>query len=239
MADSPSYLENNLSHQLPSEKDRRAYGYQHTKLTWPGRVEETFGVSLLEQLKDLIPQGTILDIGSSIGDTTREMAHVFGDNVQVTGIEIDAGMFGEKGKFLQKLYKTVVDAKKRTYTQGGNPPQFVQADGYFPPFAENSFHAVFMMNNLYQSVQHFKISSEQLKVIVGNIRHITKPGGFFLVSGISRGADHPFVIFRFDAMKNATIFAESDHSSMAKDITDNPDYIFKTISRALGDYLIT
>lgn len=234
MADSTSYSENNLSHQLPSERDRKGYGYQHTNLTWPGRVEETFGVSLLEQLKDFIPQGTVLDIGSSTGDTTREMVHVFGDKVQVIGIELDADMFGKKGKFLQELYKTVRDAKEQTYTQGGNPPQFVQANGYFPPFAENSFHAVFMMNNLYQSVQHFRISSEQLNVIVGNIRHITKPGGFFLVSGISGGAYHPFVIFRFDEMKNATIFAKSDNSSMAKDITNNPDDIFKTISSALG-----
>ena len=233
MADNDLDIERNISHKLPSASERKDYSYQHTKLTWAGRVEETFGAPLLEKLRGLIPEGKVLDIGSSTGDTTREMAKIFGNMVQVVGIELDADMFGEKGKNLQELFKSVGQVKERTDTQDGNQPHFAQANGYFPPFGKNSFNAVFMMNNLYQTVEHQRISADQLKVVMGNISHIIKPNGFLCVSGLF-GAAHPFIIYRFDEKKNVSIFAESKIDSKSdRNLSDNFDDIFHTISDSL------
>lgn len=211
MTDKPNY-----------DEDSR---YHTDNVTWEGRVEQTFGSELIKELKAEIPRGIILEVGASIGETTKDLSSIFGENVQVVGIEVDRSMFvdSEFRRRTEQLAKTmgiITKGNEKEYKSSGRKPIIFAADGYNPPFAENSFEAVFIMNNLFQSVQQGGIQGESLKSVMKNISEIVKPRGFLCISG----RDH-YVIYRFDEDKQPKIWKIIE--------TEADKNVFSAISEAL------
>ncbi len=204
-------------------------GYHTEFLTWAGRVEQTFGRNI-EKLRKIITHGNILEVGSSTGETTKDLANIFGSNVQVYSIEVNRQMLIDSkersiAERVARVLGDVTGGDERQYQTGGKDPVIFAGDGYRPPFAKNTFEAVFLMNNLYQSIQQNTLGDKQTESIMVNISNIIKPGGFLCISG-TEAKGSPFVIYRFDENKNPFIFD--------KNIKDDKGKVFDRISNAFG-----
>jgi SAM-dependent methyltransferase len=185
--------------------------YHRNPLTWHGRVEQTFGQNLLDKLKARIPSGAILEVGSSAGLTTKELAHYFGDKVRVIGIDIDVDLLTEKSPKTH-LFRNIrplnlgVTQEKASEAKG---TFFLQGDGYFPPLKEDSLEAIFAMNNIFHAVENGKISFEALKKTFLNWLKLLKPGGLICISGeVGGGA---YIIFEVISKDEVKVFAEDKH----------------------------
>ncbi len=112
-----------------------------------------------------ISLGKILDLGSSSGETTQEIADIYPDS-SVTGIDINP--------------KRIKKARRSDL----NPNiEFLIADGYKMPFSNLTFDAVFCMNNLNQAIGCEMISKERLVEIANEIAIVIKPRGYLMFSG--------------------------------------------------------
>ena len=174
-------IENN-AHQYASE-----IGYHIAGGTYPNRVGKTFGKDLPK-----IRRGRILDWGCSIGQTTIDLATLYPD-ATVLGIDInprnlclsDESVSDARQGFA-RLGDHVIKCPGKEYKI---PAGFILGDGFKPPFPDNTFNAVFCMNNLYYL--HLYRTNEHIRKQLPKIASIVKPGGYLLVSG-----DTNYIILR-------------------------------------------
>ena len=176
--------------------------YHLTHLSIEGRVLNTFGAETINYLREKNRNGNVLDIDSSTGVTTKEMARIFPDS-HVVGIEVDPKMFGEEGKMWRETYARRYLTKESPPQQ--NQPDFAVADGYNLPFASNSFETVFANNNLWHVVEDDKMTPERAKEIFRDIIRTIEPGGHLCISGNSIKTVSPYIIFEVDEQKNVKI----------------------------------
>lgn len=212
---------------------RDAQNYHRPNLTWPGRVEQTFGVQTLQSLNQIVNEGNILEIGTAAGFTTQELVDIFGSNVNVFGIDVE-DFSGERMHERKNMYQDLGKQKAHSFPKVDKYPTFIQADGYFPPFADNSFKVVFNMNNLYQVIEGFKLSPDELKTTIAKILDILKPHGFFCLSGSWAGI-LPYIIFQLDEHKKVKIFAEQSFSDYVTDDKIGPEEIFLRLKNILSE----
>ena len=185
--------------------------YHSPTMTWPGRVESSLEKQSIERLQEAIREGNVLEIGSSAGLTTEELGHIFGPNVQVTGIEINKKMFGESKTAEQEKYKNIAYDHQSSYREGGKEPLFARADGYNPPFAENTFKCVFMMNNIYNVISKNRMTPQRQKEVFSNILRVIAPQGFLCIAGLGENGSE-YLIIQLDEQKKAHIFDDQTYS---------------------------
>jgi len=166
-------LEND-AHRYASETE-----YHITGGTYPDRVKNTFGKDLPK-----IRHGRILDMGCSIGQTTIELATRYPDST-IIGIDINPcnlclsdESISDARQGFDRLGDQVIKCSGREYKM---PTGFILGDGFRPPFPDNTFNAVFCMNNIYY--MHLHRTNEHVRRRLPQIANIVKPGGYLLVSG--------------------------------------------------------
>jgi len=158
--------------------------YWDLSSSYYGRVEETF-----EDRLPKIVSGKILDWGCSIGFTSKELSILY-PNCSITGLDIS---------FFKKWPKEEKNIS------------FVQGDGYFPPFKEETFDAVFCMNNLTLLLERTRDYNEFIKKSVLSIGSLVKPKGYLIFSDCDS-----WKIFQKES-KNFKVHSHSDRIRPALD----------------------
>jgi hypothetical protein len=133
----------------------------------------------------------ILDWGCSVGATTVAIANMYPRN-PVYGIDISEvriKIAAEKTiKEAQDGYVSVymknLGCMVHEYISEPKPlrlPKFFVADGFMPPFADNSFAMVYCMHNIYYSFE--RVNNDQMRKMLAPIASIISPGGYLMISG--------------------------------------------------------
>lgn len=192
-------------------------GYHNQVDTYYGRVSACFG----DFKADLKPGSRILDWGCSMGYTTIELANIY-RNCSVTGLEV-------RGYLREFIGHAVQEAKRnRSHLEMHIPPwlwgkvdlpevlrfpfKFVIADGFNAPFRDETFDAVYCMNNLYYTLVHGKkgdISGDLVEKRMGQVLRLVKHGGYMFVSGMSGKNDSSidsWAVVRRDGMNVDLVF---------------------------------
>lgn len=143
----------------PNTKDHGDL-YWTNPFTSDGRVVEQFG-SRLPNIKN----GLILDIGCSVGMTTRELSQIYPDST-VIGMDIN---------------HLAVGAAR----DAGRSERLVVADAYLPPFKDGIFDAIFCMNNVALILDNLRYRGVD-KLYLGRIEKLAKPDGHLLFSARER-----------------------------------------------------
>lgn len=207
------------------------FTYHLAHMTYEGRVEHTFGVPFLDNLREKIPNGRILEVGTSTRETTEELSRIFGSDVQVVGIDVNPDVLGSRRELFRKTHTSLAQNVERTYNDPGKDPLVALADGYTPPFAEDTFEATFWMNSLYQVLSKLGMSDEDLQTALREVVRVTKPNGFICISGLAGGVTEPYIVFQLDQEKKVHQFAEKDTSDSTKDYV-TPGDIFDRLRNA-------
>ena len=207
---------------VPGKRARARFPYHDIPATNWGRVKATFGEEKIDYLRRLITKGRVLDLGCADGSTSRELSEIFLDRVQIVGLDKDT----------QGIEENIISPRL-------NEPQFIEADGYFPPFAKNSFDVVFMMNNLFYLILKPSLREWQLQLILTNIHFVLKPSSFFCISGALSDdgtIKKAYGIFQLDNAKKVTLWAHSDPGTFIpgpthpQHILDKVIQVFETIT---------
>jgi SAM-dependent methyltransferase len=132
-------------------------------LSFKDRVKQTFR-------KEHIPKvdsGRIIDIGCAYGATTVELAHIY-PNCNIVGIDIREDLV-----YLAKVNEELGGSKHEKM-------KFICADGYNPPFPNNTFAVAYAMHSVY-----YKIDKGSLNALRGLKRmgELVEKGGHLLVCG--------------------------------------------------------
>jgi SAM-dependent methyltransferase len=134
--------------------------YWKVNCTYKGRIKDTF-----HRFPELAAGSRILDWGCCNGETTDELQEHYSDSV-VFGIDVSPGNIAQ------------ARAEKRKGV-------FLVADGYHlpnsSPFCDESFDAVYCMNNITQDEVRRKFD-KHYKQILQRITRLVKPGGYFCVA---------------------------------------------------------
>lgn len=106
------------------------------------------------------------------------------------------------------------EAIRRSMT--GENVQYMVADAYRPPFNDDTFHLVLAMNNLYYAAP--MIDHKELTGIFEELKRITKPAGYILISGQIGYTRSDYLILqkRHDRLANAAIFFDDNEESQGK-----------------------
>ena len=226
--------------QLSSEragdpKKDRLLPKHERRISYYGRASSTFGSDVLNYLKEHIQEGRILDSGTSSGAVATELAIILGDQVSVVGLDIHTRAI-ELAKQQETQEKSVAgeNAPEQPKTVEGRAAlakrlNWVQGDSYFPPFPNDSFEAVFMMNNIYHIIQSKDISQHELKIVLKNQLAILKPGGYLCISGVNtideengltQKSIYPYIIFQLDENKQPHVVFQSIDGNLNKEDLD-------------------
>lgn len=167
------------------------------KLKWNGitnyseRVITTFKLDLPRDITE-----PILDLGCSLGKTTEELKKLFSNSL-VIGLEYKSSLLRELRFRLKRGIKKTCGEK------------YVWGDGYFPPFREQSFGAVFCMNNLGFVVDILGECEDRKKVLsfAKDIGDLVKDDGYLLISTFDayRVLRRKGKIFKIEAKSNLDV----------------------------------
>ena len=149
-------MENFDPDDIPDPEEERlvSLGYWPLKVSYTGRVAETFGYDLPN-----IPSGKILDMGCCDGLTSRELKGLY-PNCHIIGLDY---YFSYNWADNEKL-------------------SFIHADGYHAPFKPESFDAVFCMNNISLVLQSPKTKTVKIKKALFDLGILVKKDGYLLTS---------------------------------------------------------
>ena len=160
-----------LNSKIDLSPNQKYWEFEYTEY---GRVKRVFGKVLPE-----IPSGRILDLGCSVGDTTQELSMLY-PRLNIIGIDINP---------------LAVKAAIREY---GNSEKlkFVVADGYKSPFPDETFDAIFCMNNISFAYKTWEDSDnlrdEFFRNAIQSIGRMVKDEGWLLISGEGRAVSQKF-----------------------------------------------
>ena len=198
-----------LDSAVISESLRSIESCYHTDpTTHYNRVKRDF-----EGLEIKLPVGApILDLGCSIGATTIALSNIYPENpvfgidispvririaVEKTAKEALDGFVSVYSKSLGCMVHEYIE----NYKQIRMPKQFIVADGFKPPFADNSFAAVFCMHNVYYTID--RLNDTTLKALLMPILRLVSDESYLMMSGSGRNTDCESVAFK----KNAGSFS--------------------------------
>ena len=165
-------------------------GYHARCLDFYGRFEETFRGYVPPVKKN----GIILDFGCANGNTTIEIANKYPD-CKVIGIDLfierikscnDNIMVAKKGHI--NAYDPFSENNIVNHAQlNVIPPNFLVSDGFKAPFKDETFDAVFCMNNIYFTslLVDDRTFAQRLFQITRLLKQgsFSKPGGLLVISG--------------------------------------------------------
>ncbi len=180
-------------------------GYHTLDLSYCGRVRETFGKDPPQLL-----HGNILDIGCSLGETTLELstlypqATVFGIDINISRIKYASDMI--KGKNVFHLV----------------------ADGLNIPFPENSYDAVFCMNNIYHVLANPPRPKNSLRLAHDSLRGlapVVADQGYLLLSSLEN-----WIIFRRQEGHFCTISEHATRKTLVRINAEISDIINSDLS---------
>ncbi|MFA5856337.1 MAG: class I SAM-dependent methyltransferase [Candidatus Pacearchaeota archaeon] len=158
-------LETKLTAEYIPQDCLEERSYWISNSTWNGRVKETFG-----KLPLLPKDSRILDWGCSYGLTTQEIQKLYPDS-EVVGIDINPEVI----QFAEILNRS---------------PKFYREHGYRlpnqPPFMDESFDMVVLMNNLTFDNVGDNISDKDYRSILQGITRLVKSKGYLSISCASQ-----------------------------------------------------
>lgn len=173
--------------------------YHTNPMTYYHRTKREFeGISL-----DIKTSDQLLDFGCSTGVSTLAIANYF-QTRNVIGLDISETRVGiAKNKTIPSTKKGYVvvynnsiaslvkeDISKETIL----PKFFVVADGFYAPFNDKTFKAVFCMNNIYYILN--KSKPDDFLIKMKGITRLVSDSGYLLISGTDNLINNELVIFQ-------------------------------------------
>jgi hypothetical protein len=185
--------------------------------TYEGRVSQTFGIPLLQRLRQVMTTGVIVDAGACTGQTTRELQRIFPEHT-VIGLEKRSELYGRYGQIVQAQLADLNQPIPEEFPEMTKKPSFVVGDYFFPPFKANSVQAVFIMNSLTNSLvsqlhQAANRSEKEKQTVICELEESIKrlifmlrPGGFVCISSMTKRTN-PYVVIKLDEQKRGQLFS--------------------------------
>ncbi len=176
-------------------------GYHIDPTTHYYRAKSEFSGSNIK----ISDNGLILDWGCSLGVSTLAIANLH-RNADVIGLDISkiriniatTKTIKNASLGFVSVYSKNLSCMVREYIDEVNgirlPKGFIIADGYNAPFSNNTFDAIYCMNNLYYVLNN-TIEHSALKKIK-NILRLIKNNGYLLISGTNNSIVQESVILQ-------------------------------------------
>lgn len=175
--------------------------YHYPQLTYYGRVETSLTPAIFDTLTQRLTTHaypTLLDLGCSCGFTTQDLKLIFAPQGIVVGIDINI-----RSALRQKnMYQTMQNNHYRPEARNQSV-SLLYGDGFDPPFAADTFEAVFVLNNFMINIlEKFGHINPIINLILG-LKRVAKPQGS-IVFGYGNTKDIAAILITLDKNKNVS-----------------------------------
>jgi ubiquinone/menaquinone biosynthesis C-methylase UbiE len=166
---------------LTDEEQKTLEFYEKEGVDWAARRREpTFWLDEIAEFQQLLPKGKILEVGCGVGLEAELLAEL---GYQYVGTDIAKAFVAEAKRLHPKL-------------------KFAQASAYELPFGDQEFDGFITIATLIH------VPKAKLGVALGEIKRVTKPGGYgFIVIKEGSGEELDYRD-RFTSFYQATVFTQ-------------------------------
>lgn len=185
--------------------------YHAPHLTYPGRFRQSVSAEhchYLQEFGQYIPK-KFLEVGSSSGFTTEELAQILHPNSTVIGIDLDA--VDAIGK--RSIYETLNDHQANGHG-AHSKPQILTADGYDLPFAKHSFDGIIALNNFLLKAIEYSDDPNKLTNLVNYWLQFLKPNGVIILG----------YALPSEPVKMASVYISTNENSQIATISTNSKF---------------
>ncbi len=210
--------------------------YHTNPMTYFHRTKREFeGVKIKISKSD-----ELLDWGCSTGVSTLVIANYFQTN-NVTGLDIsETRVRIAKNKTVPSVKKgyvvvynqSIASLVKEHVSEGILLPKlFVVADGFYSPFKDGTFKAVFCMNNIYYILT--KSNPIEFSIKMKGVTRLISDGGYLVISGTDNYVNNELVIFQNNSGNFSPIYSTFTLNNPKSET--KLDILLKNLNRVKGN----